>query len=177
MSGRRLVVCPLDALEVELARHRPARLVSLLSPGGVAPPAWDGPHLSLRFHDIAAPRDDLTPPDAEMVERLLAFGAAWREPGPMLLHCWMGISRSPAAAYILACALDPARREDAIAAELRAAAPEATPNPLLVEIADARLGREGRMTRAIAGIGRGREAGIGRAFSLETGEQGNAPAG
>ena len=162
-----LIVCPLDCVADQIAARKPARLVSLLSPDGLAPPAWSGgPHLSLRFHDIAEARDGLTPCDAAMIDQLLAFGAAWREPGPMLVHCWFGISRSPAAAYILACAADPSRDEDAIAQALRLAAPEATPNPLLVRLADARLGRQGRMVQAIARIGRGREAAHGLVFTL-----------
>jgi predicted protein tyrosine phosphatase len=162
-----LVVCPLDVVLDQIAVRKPARLISLLSPGGAEPPLWgEGPHLSLRFHDIPAPAEGLTPPDAVMVDQLLAFGAAWREPGPLLVHCWFGISRSPAAAYILACAADPSRAEAEIAGALRRAAPEATPNPLLVRLADARLGREGRMVEAIARIGRGCEAACGGVFTL-----------
>jgi predicted protein tyrosine phosphatase len=161
-----LIVCQLDAVADQIEAHRHARLISLLSPTGVEPPVWSGPRLSLRFHDIAEPRDGLTAPDAEMVDRLLAFGAAWAEPGPLLVHCWLGISRSTAAAYILACALDPSRSEQEVAQALRSAAPEATPNPLLVRLADARLGREGRMNAAIAEIGRGCDAAQGAPFTL-----------
>ncbi|MGC1301384.1 MAG: hypothetical protein WA840_03325 [Caulobacteraceae bacterium] len=161
-----LIVCPLDAVAGQIAARKPARLVSLLSPGGVQPPLWDGPHLSLSFHDIATPQEGLTPPELEAVDRLLAFGAAWREAGPMLVHCWFGISRSPAAAYILACAADPSRSEAEIAEMLRRAAPEATPNPLLVRLADARLNREGRMVEAIVRIGRGCDAASGGVFTL-----------
>ncbi|WP_158916135.1 tyrosine phosphatase family protein [Caulobacter sp. S45] len=162
-----LIVCPLDAVADQIVRHSPARLISLLSPTGVEPPVWSGPHLSLRFHDIAEPREGFTPPDAEMVDRLLAFGAAWTEPAPLLVHCWLGISRSTAAAYILACALDPSRSELEVAQVLRGAAPQATPNPLLVRLADARLGREGRMNAAITEIGRGCDADQGAPFMLK----------
>lgn len=162
-----VIVSPLEHVAGLIAARKPARLVSLLSPDGLEPPEWrHGPHLSLRFHDIGEPREGLTPPDVEMIDRLLAFGADWREPGPLLAHCWFGISRSPAAAYILACAADPARSEDEIAEILRRVAPEATPNLLMVQLADARLGRAGRMARAIERIGRGREAGCGRPFDL-----------
>lgn len=34
----------------------------------------------------------------------------------------------------------------------------ATPNPLMVRLADEALGRSGRMARAVAGIGRGADA-------------------
>ena len=160
-----LLVAPECDLAAALARG-PARVVSLLSPGRPAPRVAAVPHLVLTFNDIAEPRDGLTPPDAQMLRRLIAFGAAWDEPEPLLVHCWMGISRSTAAAFVLACALDPARDPRSLAAALRAAAPEATPNRLMVALADDLLGRGGRMTQAVAAIGRGREASQGRLFAL-----------
>jgi predicted protein tyrosine phosphatase len=163
-----VIVAPLERVSELILARRPARLVSLLSPDGLEPPEWShGPHLSLRFHDIGEPREGLTAPDVDMIDRLLAFGREWREPGPLLAHCWFGISRSPAAAYILACAADPSRSEDEIADALRHAAPEATPNPMMVRLADDRLGRGGRMAQAIARIGRGREASCGSPFELK----------
>jgi hypothetical protein len=85
----------------------------------------------------------------------------------LLIHCWAGISRSTAAAYMLTvCALNPDRDEEEIADTLRQAAPSATPNPRLVSLADGVLGREGRMVQAISRIGRGETAGEGTPFSL-----------
>ena len=75
--------------------------------------------------------------------------------------------RSTAAAFIAACALDPSRHEASIADALRAASPSATPNPRLVAVADAMLGREGRMIAAIQAIGRGAEAFEGTPFRLD----------
>jgi predicted protein tyrosine phosphatase len=86
-----------------------------------------------------------------------------------VIHCYAGISRSTAALYIAACALQPERDEGALASDLRRASPSATPNRLLVEIADGLLGREGRMIAAIAGIGRGAEAYEGTPFHLALG--------
>ena len=142
-------------------------MVSLLSPDQEAPPAPAGmPRLILRFHDIAAPREGLIAPNRAMVADLLAFGAAWRNPGPLLIHCWMGVSRSPAAALGLACALDPTRDEVEIAAALRQASPIATPNRLIIALADDLLHREGRLIAAAAQIGRGLEAPHGTGFRL-----------
>ena len=73
----------------------------------------------------------------------------------MLVHCWAGVSRSMAAAFILLCD-GWARSEHEIAQEMRARAPHASPNPLLVRLADQALAREGRMVGAVHGIGRGR---------------------
>jgi predicted protein tyrosine phosphatase len=53
------------------------------------------------------------------------------------------------------CALNPDRPEIEIAHELREASPTASPNPRIVALADALLGRDGRMIAAIESIGRG----------------------
>ena len=84
----------------------------------------------------------------------------------MLIHCWAGISRSTAAAYTALCMLRPDSDEEALARELRAASPSATPNRLIVSLADDILGRDGRMVKAIAGIGRGADAFEGTPFIL-----------
>jgi predicted protein tyrosine phosphatase len=164
----KVVVCPLADVGDCIAAEAPARLISLFAPEGPDPPTWTGgPHLLLRVHDIAEPQPGLIAPDAGLIDRLLAFAADWEEEAPLLIHCWFGISRSTAAAFIVLCAADPARPEREIALALRRAAPEATPNRLMVALADARLGRDGRMTEAIAAIGPGRFAPSGRPFSLQ----------
>ena len=71
------------------------------------------------------------------------------------------------AAFIAACALAPKRDEFTIARRLRAASPTATPNARLVALADAALGRNGRMNEAVAAIGRGEECFEGTPFTLE----------
>lgn len=164
-----LLVCPLSQVERAGALHRPSHLVSLLSPTGEAVwPTSDsgGAHLRLAFHDIAEPREGYTAPDAALVARLLDFAAEWDAARPMLVHCWAGVSRSTAAAFIIACQRDPDRSERDIARALRAAAPYASPNPLLVSLADAALGRAGRMSAAVAEIGRGADTFEGALFDL-----------
>lgn len=165
-----LLVCPLSQVEAARALHRPSHVISLLSPSSVDG-AWpasnpDDTHLRLAFHDIARPRKGLIAPNAAKVAQLLDFAAAWDGARPMLVHCWAGVSRSTAAAFIIACQRVPGRSEIEIAQALRAAAPYATPNPLLVRLADAALGRGGRMSAAIAGIGRGADTFEGALFEL-----------
>ena len=63
----------------------------------------------------------------------------------------------------------PQRDEGEIARALRAASPTATPNARLVALADAKLGRAGRMIGAIEAIGRGEECFEGAPFALEIG--------
>ena len=162
-----LIVCPLHAVGDEIRRSSPARILSLLAPHQEAPEAPPGvPQLVLRFHDISRPTPGFVAPDRAMVAAILAFGAAWIEPGPLLVHCWMGISRSTAAAFILACAADSSRAELEIARALRRASPTATPNPLVVALADELLDRDGRLVAAAAAIGRGAEADHGSPFQL-----------
>lgn len=164
-----LFVCPLSQVEAARALHRPSHLISLLSPTDdkVWPAAdADSEHLRLAFHDIAELRDGFTVPDAALVVRLLDFAAGWDAGRPMLVHCWAGVSRSTAAAFVIACQRAPQRSEHEIAQALRAAAPYATPNALVVSLADAALGRAGRMSAAVAEIGRGADTFEGALFAL-----------
>ena len=71
---------------------------------------------------------------------------------------------SPAAAAITALALEPDQDDMALAERLRAASPFITPNPRLIEIADAMLGRNGKLVRAIRAVGRGADAFEGGRF-------------
>ena len=145
------------------------RLMSLMSPSH-PDDSWTrharSAHLNLAFNDIAEPRDGLIAPDSAMVSSILAFGRTNLDNLPLLIHCWAGISRSSAAAYIIACDANPGH-EDAIADELRNRAPFATPNALMVSIADDLLNRDGRMIAAIARIGRGAEAFAGTPYVIE----------
>jgi predicted protein tyrosine phosphatase len=108
-----------------------------------------------------------TLPSQSHVENMLAFVRRWDQTAPLLIHCWAGVSRSTAAAFIAACALRPHRDETEIAQAVRANSPTATPNARLVAIADAMLGRNGRMVAAIDKIGQGRNCFEGAPFALE----------
>lgn len=131
-------------------------------PPGISPER----HLFLGISDIVAPMDGHIIPAEAHVARFLDFVTDWGRSGPLVIHCWAGISRSTAGAFIAACALGPQREEEAIAQALRTASPSATPNARLVELADAMLGRQGRMSAAIARIGRGADAFEGAPFQL-----------
>jgi predicted protein tyrosine phosphatase len=165
----KLIVAPLHEVAGLAARHQPSHLISLASPGHVdAPLAKASPHrLDLRFNDIAEPREGLTTPTEADVAALLAFAASWDGARPLLIHCWAGVSRSTAAAYVIACDRTAPGREADWAVRLRSLAPTATPNPLMVALADRLLNRDGAMTRAVAAIGRGAETAWGQAFELD----------
>ncbi len=160
-----LAVCPLSRLDEHLAAHRPSHLVSLLSPTAEPSPVEGVERLHLAFHDIAEPRAGLIAPSADTIAALLAFAEGWTGERPLLLHCYAGVSRSTAAAFILACARRPDRDEAELAQDLRRLSPSATPNRLMVALADAAQGREGRMSAAIEAIGRGADCFEGEAFA------------
>lgn len=126
-------------------------------------------HLVLSFSDIDVPLEGHVMPDEGHVRALLSFVRAWDRERPLVMHCWAGISRSTAAAFVAACALRPDEDEAAIARELRAASPSATPNRRFVALGDGLLRRDGRMIAAAAAIGRGAEAFEGRPFALSPG--------
>ncbi|UMY16349.1 protein tyrosine phosphatase [Methylobacterium organophilum] len=164
-----LYVCSLSRLPETAASIRPSHLITLATPGTVVerPAAIPAErHLTINLSDIVAPLDGHVLPETAHVERFLSFVFAWERQAPLLIHCYAGISRSTAAAFIAACALCPARDEAELARELRGLSPSATPNARLVQLADAHLGREGRMVAAIAAIGRGEEAFEGNPFRL-----------
>lgn len=170
-------VCPLSRLEETVAATGARHLVSAVDAAHVpARPAAVADHIVLPFNDIAAARPGLVAPAAAHVEALLAFVDRWGAASPLVVHCWAGISRSPAVAFVVACLLEPDRPEAEIAWELRFAAPTATPNPGIVALADTRLGRGGRMSAAIAAIGRGADAFEGAPFHLAIGSPAGGPA-
>ena len=124
-------------------------------------------HLILGLDDISAPMDGYIIPGEEHVDKLIGFVRGWDRAKPLVMHCYAGISRSTAAAYVAACALNAARSEHAIAHELRRVSPTATPNARIVWLADRMLRRDGRMVTAIESIGRGAMAYEANPFRLE----------
>ena len=168
----RLHVCSLALIGDTIARTGARTLVTLLSPGtAIDRPAAIAPerHLYLAISDIVEPIPGQVLPERAHLDELLEFVADWDRAEPMVIHCFAGVSRSTAAAYIAACALRPGRDEFALARAMRAASPTATPNPRLISLADAALGRRGRMNEAIATIGRGEACFEGTPFTLELG--------
>ncbi|MBB3018837.1 putative protein tyrosine phosphatase [Microvirga lupini] len=164
-----LHVCPLSRLHDTVAETRASHVVSLMGVTAEVPRVVAEHHLFIGVSDIVEPLEGHVLAGAEHMEKLLAFVRAWGRESPLVLHCWAGISRSTAAAYIAACALAPERDEASIAAALREASPSATPNARFVALADDILGRRGRMVDAIRSIGRGAEAMEGTPFMLQLG--------
>ncbi len=171
-----LHVCPLARLHAVVAETRASHVVTLINVGSAVerPPGIAAErHLFLGISDIVEPLEGHIMPAAEHVERLLPFVRAWGREAPLVFHCFAGISRSTAAAFIAACALRPDLAETEIAQRLRAASPSATPNRRLVAVADDILSRRGRMVAAVERIGRGAEVMEGVPFVLRV-EDGQA---
>jgi predicted protein tyrosine phosphatase len=124
-------------------------------------------HLVLGMDDIPEPADGYVAPCEEHVQKLIAFARGWDRTTPLVVHCYAGISRSTAGAFVTACALNPARAELRIAQELRQRSHTASPNRRIVSIADGLLGRNGRMVDAIDAIGPGAVAYEATPFRLE----------
>src|SRR5579871_155012 len=137
----------------ELAlKLKPARIVSLLSPYDVFPEFAGysaNQHLLVPIHDITEDIGDWQAPGMSDAEALIGFAQGWDRSAPMLIHCWAGISRSSASAFITACVHNPDADEREVALAIRRASPTAYPNRRLVAHADDILSRQGRMNRAI----------------------------
>jgi predicted protein tyrosine phosphatase len=163
-------VCSLAALTETVRRTGASHVLTVMAnvdqvqrPASVLP----SNHLKISFDDIIEPIDGYMAPTAEHVEQMLTFVRGWDRNAPLVIHCYAGVSRSTASAFAAACALNPHRDEMEIARKIRAASPIASPNRLIVGLADKALGRDGRMLRALDDIGPATMMVEGKPFLLE----------
>jgi predicted protein tyrosine phosphatase len=124
-------------------------------------------HLKVAMDDITEQIDGFVAPSDSHIEQVLNFVRGWDRNAPLVVHCYAGISRSTASAFAAACLLNPHRDEISIARQIRAASPIASPNRLIVSLADRALGREGRMLRALDEMGPGSMMVEGRPFRID----------
>ncbi len=165
-----LHVCSLAALpETVRATGASHVLTVMANVEQVARPASVLPanHLKVAMDDITEQMDGFTAPCEAHVEQVLGFVRGWERSAPMVVHCYAGISRSTASAFAAACLLNPDKDEVAIARQIRAASPIASPNRLIVGLADKLLGRKGRMLRALDEMGPGSMMAEGRPFRID----------
>jgi predicted protein tyrosine phosphatase len=140
-------------------------LTRVVRPASIAPEN----HLVLSIDDIEDELEGMVAPGEDHVSELLQFVGRWERKKPIVVHCFAGISRSTAAAFITACALAPNRDEAEIARAIRSASPTASPNPRIVGFGDGLLKRQGRMRDAVRSIGRGQMAYEAEPFVLKIG--------
>jgi predicted protein tyrosine phosphatase len=163
-------VCSLARLHATVEETGARRVVTLMRDVELVrrpPTIADADHLRLRLDDISEPIDGYTVPAEEHIAELLTFVRRWDRAAPLVMHCYAGVSRSTAGAFVSVCALNPKRAEADIARDIRRLSPTATPNVRIVALADQMLGRNGRMVTAIEAIGRGVECYEGHPFRLD----------
>ena len=163
-------VCSLARLYDTVTETRASHIVTLLRlidrvqrPTTIA----ETNHLILGMDDISIPIDGYIPPAEEHVHDLIEFVQRWDRRAPIVMHCYAGISRSTAGAFISACALNPGRDERTIAQAIRGSSKTAMPNVMLVGHADRILGRKGRMIAAVEALGPGLPSLEGHPFRLD----------
>lgn len=162
-------VCALSLLEATVTTTGARQILTLLNVGTkVVRPASveEKMHLFLGMNDIVEMADGQILPGEDHLSQMLRFISAWDQATPLVVHCYAGVSRSTAAAFTAACALNPHLDELELAQTIRRLSPTATPNRRIVTLADARLKREGRMIAAIDAIGRGEDCFEGVPFAL-----------
>jgi len=163
-------VCPLSLLDATVMATGAKQILTLLNVGTkvVRPASVDERmHLFLGMNDIVEAVDGQILPGDDHLSQLLRFVRGWDQQSPLVIHCFAGVSRSTAAAFTTACALNPGLDEHELAQTIRRLSPTATPNRRIVALADDRLGRKGRMLAAIDAIGRGEECFEGVPFALK----------
>jgi predicted protein tyrosine phosphatase len=163
-----LIVCSLRRLPEVVAARAPSHLITLLAPETLAETTIAAPqnYLAIGVHDIPHPQPGMVAPSPETIEQIVAFGRTWDERAPMVVHCFAGLSRSTATAFVLACERNPGVDERTIARALRRASPFAAPNPRIVALADDMLGRQGRMLEALEAMGEAEPTSEGEPFEL-----------
>src|SRR5690349_193044 len=122
-----ILVSPLSRIAEIAVRHKAREMISLLAerqdfhrPAVIAAHR----HLTLGVNDIAfAGTGHLIAPQEAHVSAIIDFARAWDRSAPLLIHCWMGVSRSPAAALIASLAIQPDDDDVVLAARLRKASP------------------------------------------------------
>ena len=162
-------VCSLSLLDTTVASTGARQILTLLNVGTkVVRPVTveERMHLFLGMNDIIEMADGQILPGEGHLSQLLRFVTAWDQKTPLVVHCYAGVSRSTAAAFTAACALNPHLDEFELAQTIRRLSPTATPNKRIVALADAYLKRDGRMIAAIDTIGRGEDCFEGVPFAL-----------
>jgi predicted protein tyrosine phosphatase len=163
-------VCSLAALPDTVRRVGASHVLTVMAnveqvqrPASVLP----ANHLKVQMDDIVEQMDGFVTPSEAHVEQVLSFVRGWNRNAPLVIHCYAGISRSTASAFAAVCALNPHRDEFVIAKKIRQASPIASPNRLIVSLADKMLGRDGRMLRALDEMGPGSMTIEGRPFQID----------
>ena len=158
LMTERMTICGLSELPPDKSAGV-THLLSILDPGYPVPDpfgAYDDHHrLDLRFHDVLAHSPHTEKPTEQIIHDILDFGQAFmpkpdaKEQTHLLIHCYMGISRSTAAMTILLAQHFPEATGDEIFARIREIRPIAWPNSLMIKMADRIIGQNGTLLDAL----------------------------
>lgn len=109
---------------------------------------WNGDHLHLAFHDVVESGPDRFLATEDQIAALITFSQAWDGHLPLVVNCYAGRSRSPAALSIILATLNPGR-ERQIVDMIVGEAPHAAPNRHMIALGDRLLGCGGRLINAV----------------------------
>lgn len=123
----------------------------------------DGAHLRLGFHDIAAPRSGAILASEDQIHALIDFTHRWGGEQPLVVNCYAGRSRSPAALIIVLATLYPGRERQIIDMIVQGA-PHARPNRHMIGLGDRVLGCGGRLIEAVPAMPEAARGFTGTAF-------------
>ena len=150
-----LTVCGLDELDRHSGRGV-THVLSILDPEWPEPEAFQDfdPHsrATLRFDDAIESAPGVVLPQKSDVDAILTFGRDAGDVSHLLIHCHAGISRSTAAMLMILAQAHPREMEDVIVDRLLEIRPQAWPNSRMIGFADELLGRDGRLSAAVARI-------------------------
>lgn len=154
-----LMICGVEELPDTLPRFHPTHVISIRDPADDKIDFPDGTKvLHLAFHDIhrldgmvgrmLARQRDAGIPSIDHAQAILDFGLQIPPKARVLVHCWAGHSRSPAAGFLLAAQAMPGGERCAFDL-IKVLRPQSQPNKLLVQHGDRLLGAGGRMVACL----------------------------
>ncbi len=143
-------IAPVQLAAAQARDWRVTKVLSILDPDQPCP-QFDCQHLLLRFHDVnhgSSAASWIEPPLGGHIAKIIQFARDLTEDDRVLVHCAMGISRSPAAALTIVAARTGCAR--AAVTELRRMIPSGDfdPNRRMVALADRQLGLRGALEEA-----------------------------
>lgn len=101
------------------------------------------------FDDVIEGTEETGSPGLEHLQGILAFSSGLTPADSLLVQCLMGISRSSACAFAIACQHTGAGYEHEVLKRLLKRHPGIRPNPRIAQLADDLLGRNGKMVAVV----------------------------
>ena len=150
----KITICGVHELD-DLATAGVSHALSILDPGTPDPAPFRRfgtlTRERMHFHDETAAHEGDNAPQVHNIETILAFGDRLRAHGEvphLLVHCFMGLSRSTAATAIL-LAQHVNGREDEVFDRIFQVRPRSWPNARMIALADTMLNRRGALFSAL----------------------------